>query len=118
MRMSWASKRRTRREADMAYYLLGIFDDHMPLLYGEGGGKAFLRLQEEMIKSTRTTPFWPGHAMCMIPRDLTNPPAFLEPIGVLETSPTYFDESRDLISPWTTHIRAERRPFGMNNIGD
>jgi hypothetical protein len=43
-RMSWASNRSTTRPEDMAYCLLGIFDINMPLLYGEGGEKAFLRL--------------------------------------------------------------------------
>jgi hypothetical protein len=50
-RMSWASKRQTTRLEDIAYCLLGIFDIQMPLLYGEGE-KAFLRLQEEILKST------------------------------------------------------------------
>ena len=50
-RMSWASKRTTKRREDMAYCLLGIFDINMPLLYGEGD-KAFLRLQEEILKKT------------------------------------------------------------------
>jgi len=36
LRMSWAAERRTTRVEDMAYSLLGIFDVHMPLLYGEG----------------------------------------------------------------------------------
>ncbi|RYP91592.1 hypothetical protein DL770_002306 [Monosporascus sp. CRB-9-2] len=48
-KMSWASKRQTTREEDIAYCLLGIFDISMPLLYGEGS-KAFIRLQEEIIK--------------------------------------------------------------------
>jgi hypothetical protein len=48
-KMSWASKRQTTREEDIAYCLLGIFDMPMPLLYGEGS-KAFIRLQEEIIK--------------------------------------------------------------------
>ncbi|OCK88967.1 HET-domain-containing protein, partial [Cenococcum geophilum 1.58] len=34
-RMSWAAKRETKREEDMAYSLLGIFSIHMPLIYGE-----------------------------------------------------------------------------------
>ncbi|KAI1635567.1 hypothetical protein F4809DRAFT_434118 [Biscogniauxia mediterranea] len=50
-RMSWAAKRMTTREEDMAYCLLGIFDVNMPMLYGEGS-KAFLRLQEEIIKDS------------------------------------------------------------------
>ncbi|KAF1810757.1 HET-domain-containing protein, partial [Eremomyces bilateralis CBS 781.70] len=48
-RMSWAAKRKTTRVEDMAYYLVGLFGVNMPLLYGEGE-KAFLRLQEEIIK--------------------------------------------------------------------
>ncbi|KAI5924952.1 hypothetical protein F4810DRAFT_700414 [Camillea tinctor] len=41
----------TTREEDLAYCLLGIFDVNMPMLYGEGS-KAFIRLQEEIIKSS------------------------------------------------------------------
>jgi hypothetical protein len=33
----------------MAYYLLGLFDVNLPLLYGEGR-KGFHRLQGEIIK--------------------------------------------------------------------
>ncbi|KAI9859110.1 MAG: hypothetical protein M1813_007066 [Trichoglossum hirsutum] len=47
-RMSWAAKRQTKREEDEAYSLLGIFDIHMPLIYGEGREKAFVRLQKEI----------------------------------------------------------------------
>ncbi|KAK0717708.1 hypothetical protein B0T26DRAFT_740965 [Lasiosphaeria miniovina] len=50
-RMSWAVARQTTREEDMAYCLLGIFDVHMPMLYGEGA-RAFMRLQEEIIKTS------------------------------------------------------------------
>ncbi|KAK4446587.1 HET-domain-containing protein [Podospora aff. communis PSN243] len=48
-RMSWAARRQTTRPEDMAYCLMGLFDVNMPMLYGEGE-KAFLRLQEEVIK--------------------------------------------------------------------
>ncbi|KAJ3576040.1 hypothetical protein NPX13_g3824 [Xylaria arbuscula] len=50
-RMSWAANRQTSRQEDIAYCLLGIFDINMPLLYGEGP-KAFIRLQEEIIKAS------------------------------------------------------------------
>jgi len=50
-RMSWASGRETTRPEDMAYCLMGIFDINMPLLYGEGDEKAFIRLQEEVLES-------------------------------------------------------------------
>jgi hypothetical protein len=48
-RMSWLAPRRTTRVEDMAYCMLGIFDINMPPLYGDGR-KAFLRLQEEIIR--------------------------------------------------------------------
>lgn len=50
-RMSWAANRLTTRTEDLAYCLLGLFDIQMPLLYGEGN-KAFVRLQEEILKTT------------------------------------------------------------------
>jgi hypothetical protein len=48
-RMSWASRRQTTRVEDLAYCLMGLFSINMPLLYGEGE-RAFIRLQEEIIK--------------------------------------------------------------------
>jgi hypothetical protein len=48
-RMSWAAFRSTTRIEDMAYCLMGLFEIHMPMLYGEGE-LAFIRLQEEIIK--------------------------------------------------------------------
>ncbi|KAI1492953.1 heterokaryon incompatibility protein-domain-containing protein [Biscogniauxia mediterranea] len=50
-RMSWTSQRVTTRTEDIAYCLMGIFDVHMPPLYGEGT-RAFRRLQEEIIKQS------------------------------------------------------------------
>jgi hypothetical protein len=50
-RMSWAAHRDSTRVEDVAYCLLGIFDIHMPLLYGEGE-KAFIRLQEQILRTT------------------------------------------------------------------
>lgn len=47
-RMSWAEKRETRRGEDKAYSLLGIFDVHIPLIYGEGKENALRRLREEI----------------------------------------------------------------------
>ena len=48
-RMSWAAHRETTRIEDQAYSLMGLFDVNMPLLYGEGS-KAFIRLQEDIMK--------------------------------------------------------------------
>ncbi|KAG7293670.1 hypothetical protein NEMBOFW57_003725 [Staphylotrichum longicolle] len=48
-RMSWASQRTTTRTEDVAYSLMGLFGVNMPIIYGEGK-RAFIRLQEEIIK--------------------------------------------------------------------
>jgi hypothetical protein len=52
-RMSWAAKRQTTIEEDQAYCLLGIFNIHLPLIYGEGMKNAFIRLREEIDKRLR-----------------------------------------------------------------
>jgi hypothetical protein len=53
-RMSWIGQRRTKRQEDVAYSLLGIFNVHMPLIYGEGREKAFARLRREINGSSDT----------------------------------------------------------------
>ncbi|EIW58341.1 HET-domain-containing protein, partial [Trametes versicolor FP-101664 SS1] len=49
-RMSWAARRTTTQVEDAAYSLMGIFDVHIPPIYGEGTN-AFLRLQEEIMRT-------------------------------------------------------------------
>ncbi|KAJ4991516.1 HET domain containing protein [Stagonosporopsis vannaccii] len=50
-KMSWAACRQTSRIEDEAYCLMGLFDINMPLIYGEGQ-RAFLRLQEELLRTS------------------------------------------------------------------
>lgn len=70
-KMSWVSGRETTRIEDIAYCMLGIFNINMPLLYGEGH-QAFLRLQEEIIRSRHdhTLFCWDWHDS--IPSDWTS----------------------------------------------
>ena len=49
-KMAWASNRTCTRPEDHAYRLMGLFGVNMPLLYGEGGYKAFQRLQQEILR--------------------------------------------------------------------
>ena len=51
-RLSWVTKRKTAREEDKAYSLLGILNIYMPLIYGEGEENAFKRLRTsvQMVK--------------------------------------------------------------------
>jgi hypothetical protein len=52
-RFFWAENRQTKIEEDKAYSLLGIFDVHIPLIYGEGRECALKRLREEINKPSR-----------------------------------------------------------------
>ncbi|KAF2692159.1 HET-domain-containing protein [Lentithecium fluviatile CBS 122367] len=62
-RLLWAENRCTKREEDAAYSLLGIFDVHMPLIYGEGRKKAFIRLRREIKESSmEELPTFPQNA--------------------------------------------------------
>ncbi|KAL5113368.1 hypothetical protein ACEQ8H_008749 [Pleosporales sp. CAS-2024a] len=45
-RFSWAENRQTTREEDRAYCLLGLFDVHIPLIYGERKENALDRLRD------------------------------------------------------------------------
>lgn len=56
-RFSWAAKRESTRVEDKAYSLLGLFNVHLSLLYGEGE-KAFERLQLELIRSSSDHTFF------------------------------------------------------------
>jgi len=52
-REAWVRNRQTKYPEDLAYALLGIFDVHMPLIYGEGLGNAQKRLREEIQKAVK-----------------------------------------------------------------
>jgi hypothetical protein len=67
-RMSWAKRRETTREEDAAYALLGIFDIHMPLIYGERQKKAFIRLRKEIQESLKDESHAPPAALSPQPR--------------------------------------------------
>ncbi|KAL9489368.1 hypothetical protein ACSS6W_001645 [Trichoderma asperelloides] len=88
-RMSWASNRRTTRIEDRAYCLMGIFGINMPLLYGEGE-RAFIRLQEEIMKISNDHSIFAWKSS-----DIRG--------GLLATSPSAFIGSNNVI---------EYNPFG------
>ncbi|KAM5536985.1 hypothetical protein V8D89_009314 [Ganoderma adspersum] len=50
-RMTWAGGRRTTREEDRAYSLMGLFDVRMSARYGEGAS-AFPRIQQKIAQKT------------------------------------------------------------------
>jgi hypothetical protein len=60
-RLSWMAKRETTIDEDIVYCLLGIFEIHMPLIYGEGARNAFSRLFREI--EIRSGPGKSTHAL-------------------------------------------------------
>lgn len=107
-RMSWACYRQTTRVEDIAYCLLGIFDIQMPLLYGEGE-KAFVRLQEEILKTTDDYSLFAWRALNSETR-----PAFSSTYrGLLARSPLEF---RDCGSVETENITSTF-PINSTPIG-
>ncbi|ESZ93148.1 hypothetical protein SBOR_6475 [Sclerotinia borealis F-4128] len=104
LRMFWLSRRKTTRVEDMAYCMLGIFDINMPLLYGEGT-KAFLRLQEEIIKvSVDHTIF------CWSWSDSISPAW----TNLIAPSPDAFKNSQDFRRASTVE---QASPYAMTNAG-
>lgn len=104
-RMSWASNRITSRPEDMAYCLMGLFDVHMPMLYGEGAERAFLRLQEEIMASSDDQSLFAW-------RD-DNATADAR-YGLLARSPLFFRDSSRIVpyQDWQC-----RPPYQMTNRG-
>lgn len=84
-RMSWAAKRRTTRQEDTAYCLLGIFNVTMSMIYGEGH-HAMHRLQEEIMKKTG------DHSILAwgLEKSIAQPPTDGLSAGVLAAAPSNF----------------------------
>lgn len=57
-RMVWAERRTTKREEDMAYSLLGVFDVNFAPVYGEGRKRAFRRLRREILEAPDREETW------------------------------------------------------------
>jgi hypothetical protein len=108
-RMYWAANRETTRPEDIAYCLMGIFNVNMPLLYGEGN-KAFIRLQEEIIKDSEDQSLFAWQ----YPRDSTEQREKddLENEGILAHHPIVFKNSFDIVPHRTNHA-----PYRTTNRG-
>jgi hypothetical protein len=125
-RMSWAANRKTTRLEDRAYCLLGIFDVHMPLIYGERD-QAFIRLQQTIAQKYNDMSLfaWLSSA---------SEAPFPNSSGILARDPSQFagcssvELVRDPLLPWPSWIisnagiemttaldtsaEAEYRPYG------
>jgi hypothetical protein len=106
-RMSWMSKRLTTRDEDMAYCMLGIFEINMPLLYGEGS-RAFLRLQEEILKVTddQTIFCWEWNRTHVAD----------DWVSILAPCPAVFEFSSNFY-PTVLDNNTEVVPYSITNVG-
>ncbi|KIW20330.1 hypothetical protein PV08_00905 [Exophiala spinifera] len=112
-RMSWAAKRETSRLEDTAYCLLGIFDIHMTLMYGEGE-KAFIRLQEEIIRHSvdRTILAWDRTGHESLDQLLAPSPQYFKFVDfVFKYKPPTADEVHEITSQGLlTHMEVADHP--------
>lgn len=99
-RMCWASRRKTTRSEDIAYSLMGLFNVNMPVIYGEGAGKAFRRLQNEIMQTSFDQTIFAWQAE-------------YESSGLLAASPADFCETPQLGLWHPTNLS----PFFMTNVG-
>ncbi len=106
--LSWASMRETSIQEDMAYSLLGILDVNMPPLYGEGP-KAFLRLQEELLRRYDDESIFAWEAT---PTDARVKPYF----GLLAPSVAYFHGSHRFRRS-QAQTRLVEQPITLSNKG-
>jgi len=107
-RMSWMSKRVTTRVEDMAYCMLGLFEINMPLLYGEGS-RAFLRLQEEILKATDDQSIfcWEWDRT-QVADDWAN---------ILAPCPAVFKRTSSFFYPTASGDHSEIVPYSITNVG-
>ncbi|KAL8899538.1 MAG: hypothetical protein Q9207_006151 [Kuettlingeria erythrocarpa] len=101
-KMSWMSKRQTTRSEDIAYSLLDLFEVYMPLIYGEGSN-AFLRLQQEIVKSSDV-----GIIFAWTDDSLIES-------GMFALSPTAFGNSGKIVK--FEHPAIRRSPYSVTNLG-
>jgi hypothetical protein len=117
-RMSWASKRICSRKEDVAYCLLGIFQVHMSLLYGEGGRAAFRRLQLEILKESNDESIFAWNSkLSDILKDLGSDDMWgLYYESLLASHPSAFSNSSAIMS-LDNYEWAPRAPYAVTNRG-
>ncbi|KAK3370422.1 hypothetical protein B0H63DRAFT_486972 [Podospora didyma] len=103
-KMHWLSRRKTTRREDMAYCMLGIFGINMPLLYGEGD-KAFIRLQEEILKSNTDHTLFCWAWTESVPASWTS---------MLAPNPAVFAQASQFVQ---NRVSVKPLPYSMTNYG-
>ena len=106
-RMSWAANRQTSRTEDIAYCLLGIFDIHMPLVYGEGF-KAFYRLQTQIMDQVEDDSLFAWQERASTRQSALH--------GLLAKSPAYFASCGNIVMTKTSS-KLQSPPTRMTSRG-
>lgn len=96
-KMSWMANRTTTRDEDMAYSMLGLFDVSMAPIPGEGGPRAFARLQKELLKNVLDESIFAWK----MPKDRLGAPSTnagwaSDEWGLLAPHPKCFDQSHGI----------------------
>ncbi|KAF5343977.1 hypothetical protein D9758_012905 [Tetrapyrgos nigripes] len=111
-KMSWAADRQTTREEDRAYSLMGLFGVNMPLLYGEGEDRAFMRLQEEIIKYSNDLSIFAWSALLSDEGTWDSLPQYR---GLLARCPSEFKDSGDVVT--MRPVIHSKIPYSLTNKG-
>jgi hypothetical protein len=110
-KISWASRRETTREEDVAYSLMGLLNINMPILYGEGK-RAFMRLQEEILRTSQDESIFAWDTEGFQTRVL---------VGLLATSPYHFancgNVKRKSLPGQFSGFSKSREPYALTNRG-
>ena len=111
-RMSWAAHRRTTKQEDMAYCLLGLFNITLPAVPGEGI-RAFERLQLEIIRRSKDHSIFAWNWRSGFPRKLDGNESLLAP------HPKYFALHEPIVPLKDTRRDTYKREhtFEMTNGG-
>ncbi|KAJ8472943.1 hypothetical protein ONZ51_g8187 [Trametes cubensis] len=127
-KLSWAARRNARRIEDRAYSLLGLFDIHMPMMYGEGE-KAFARLLHTILKEKcdhtalawgRATDLPLSHPPSLTPllRGCDPKPVSQQATPVCPPSPAAFVDSAHLTPVDIEEFMSTMATWGASPTGD
>ncbi|GKU11124.1 unnamed protein product, partial [Fusarium langsethiae] len=114
-KMSWAARRETTKEEDMAYCLFGIFNLHLPVQYGEGNA-AFIRLQDNLMAKNdeslfawKMPPAGPGSTIEIIPDNTVD--LGPEEWGLLAPSPKWYEHCGNMTTQHKKSVMRQRGGF-------
>ncbi len=107
-KFNWAARLKTTRPEDLAYCLLGLLNVNMPLLYGEGGHKAFIRLQQEIIRQSDDESLFAWQRKALLD----------EPFGLLAPDISFFSKTLRAEAIAAVEDEHEQRPpYSVTNEG-